>query len=240
MPSILTHLNFIDEEHKSNANLKKLDLGLMKLGSIFPDIDYYVPKRKIKMLHFMHHNYQLGIDFSKELLNNAKTKEEVSFAIGFLSHFIIDKEVHLYLETETNPQEHLLIEFFIDSRYAFEKYPTGKFPKDLFRRTIITKHKNYIKDLKKINWIHLQAYKIIFYMYKSLIISRFIKTRTKWYHKLLAILPGNQKESGIKIKHALKGRLDKEKVKIVEDEINISKLIFDKEINTYFKRKPNK
>jgi len=239
MPSLFTHLNFADEEINENSNLKKLDLAAIKFGAIIPDIDYFVSKKKIKIFHFMHHNYDLGIIFAKDLLKEAKTREEVSFAIGFLSHVILDKEVHSYLETTVDMSEHLHIEYTIDSRYAYEKFPKSKFPKDLFKRTIAKKHNNYIKDIKHITKFHISQYKLAFLFYKSLIISKFIKARAKWYHNLLSIVPENKKFQKIKLKIRLKGIVDKDKIKIVEERIAKAKVIFEKEVNAYFKNNKN-
>ena len=236
MPSLFTHLNFVDEEINKNPILKKLDSTAIKLGSIIPDIDYFVYKKKVKIFHFMHHNYDLGITFAKDLLREAKTREEVSFAMGFLSHVILDKEVHSYLEKTVDTSEHILLEYIIDSRYAYDVFPKSIFPKDLFRRTITKKHNNYLQDINHITSFNLWFYKIAFFFYKSLIISRFIKARAKWYHNLLAIVPENKKHQKIKIKNILKGRIDKEKVKIVEERIVKAKAIFEKEVALHFKR----
>jgi hypothetical protein len=167
----------------------------------------------------------------------AKTREEISFAIGFLSHVILDKEVHTYIEKELDSNEHLLLEFFVDSRYAYEKYPLGKFQRSLFNKTIKKKHNNYTSDIKHINWMHLQLYKLNFFLYKSLIMAHFIKARVKWYHRLFAILPANKKWHGTMIKNILLGKIDKAKVKIIEERIDKAKKIFEREIETYFKRK---
>jgi len=237
MPSLFTHLNFVDEEINKNSILKKLDIAEIKLGSIIPDIDYFVSKKKIKIFHFLHHNYDLGITFAKDLLREAKTREEVSFAIGFLSHVILDKEVHSYLEKEVDASEHFRLEYIIDSRYAYEVFPRSIFPKDLFRRTITKKHNNYIKDINHITPFNLWFYKIAFFFYKSLIISRFIRARAKWYHNLLTIVSENKKHKKIKIKNILRGRIDKDKIKLVEERIDKARAIFEKEVALHFKRK---
>ncbi len=237
MPSLFTHLNFIDEEISNNPNVRKLDSSCLKFGSIIPDIDYFVHKKKIKIFHFMHYNYDLGITFAKDLLREAKTREEVSFAIGFLSHVILDKEVHSYLETTVDTSEHLHLEYIIDSRYAYERFPKASFPKDLFKRTITKKYNNYIQDINHINFLHIQEYRLAFLFYKSMIISNFIKARAKWYHNLLSIVPENKKFQKIKLKTRLKARIDKDKVKIVEERIAKAKEIFEKEVVTHFKRK---
>ncbi len=237
MPSLFTHLNFIDEEINKNKDLKKLNSSILKFGSIIPDIDYFVRKKKVKIFHFMHHNYDLGIGFAKDLLREAKTRDEVSFAIGFLSHTILDKEVHSYLETNVDTSEHLQLEYIIDARYAYERFPKAKFPRDLFRRTITNKHKNYVSDIKHINCMHIQEYRLAFFFYKSLIISNFIKARSTWYYNLLSIIPENKKFKKIKLKTRLKARIDKDKVKIVEERIDKAKLIFEKKVIAHFKKK---
>lgn len=237
MPSLFTHLNFIEEEYNSNPRLKNLNLELLKLGSIIPDIDYFVPKRKIKAFHFMHYNYELGVAFGKEMLNLAKTRDEVSFAIGFLSHVILDKEVHMYLEKETSPEEHFVIESYIDARHLYYTFPKGVFQKDLFSRLINLKHKNYKSDVRGVNWFHLLFYKFAFFCYKSLIFKHFLRTKAKWYNSWFAIFAENKKLQKVKIKQILNGRINQEKINTIEEKIKKAKIIFENEINTYLKTK---
>ncbi len=239
MPSLYTHINFIVQEAKNNPKLKSLDLKLMKLGSITPDIIYYVPGLKVKLFAYMHHNYDLAISFGKALLKNSKTKEEISFSIGFLSHVILDKEVHSYLEHTKNItwEDHFVNELSIDANYLEFLFPHSSFQKKLFSRTINSKFKNYSTDKNKIKIYHIWMYNISFNALKHFIIKYFKTNNKQKENKLLSFIFGNQKYHSQKTKNIInKTTINPKIIENINIKINSGKQNFEKEINSYFRK----
>jgi len=239
MPSLYTHINFITQEAKANPKLKDLDLELMKLGSIIPDIIYYVPGLKIKIFSNMHHNYDLAITFGKALLKNSKTKKEISFSIGFLSHVILDKEVHTYLKHTKNINwgGHFVNELSIDSNYLDFLFPRASFQKKLFTKTLNSKFKNYSSDKNKIKIYHIWMYHIAYSALKHFII-KYLKINNKQKeNKLLSFIFGNQKYHSQKTKNIItKTNVNPKIIKNINIKMNVGKQNFEHEINSYFKK----
>jgi len=241
MPSLFTHINFIEQEIKEDPNLEKLDAPSLKLGSIFPDIISYDPFLKIKLFSYMHYNYDLAISFGKELLRNSRNIKEVSFSIGFLSHAILDKEVHAYLEHTKgiDYKDHFISEMYLDAKYKTSNYPKASFPNELFKITIQKKFKNYSCDINRLKKYHLWIYNISFNAHKSFIIKNFKQNSKENKNKLFSFIFENQKYHGQKIKNILKNtKVNQEIIKKIIEKIEKGKINFKNEMNTYFKKNP--
>lgn len=154
MATALTHIGFVNELKKSNRRLfSNLDLNYVYSGALFPDY-YGFYKVQLKK------NYEIesiiknknGIVFGKNMLVLSKTKEERSFAIGFITHSVLDKHFHKYLKkNNTTIEEHLMLEFFYDCKFKNLKVPIVLYPGDIIHKTLdkyyVTKIKNRKTDI---------------------------------------------------------------------------------------------
>jgi len=187
MPNITAHISVIKSiYYKNNLNKKKINLEYLCYGAMFPDFYYFVPiKSKLilgkNLSNFWHDdndNGKTGINFSKHLISFAKTKEELSFAYGFLSHFILDKYVHTYLRKHNclKTIEHLVIEHFLDLNYK-TKIPTLKYPKQLFKKVFKEKYPlNYYQFKLQLDINH---YKKWLYKMYNLILRWIVRKKYK-------------------------------------------------------------
>lgn len=167
MPYLNTHISFVNNLIDLN-----LDKKYLQSGAIFPDIGMHVKLSKIKdFTDFFHHKEpeaKKGFIFSKELIKNAKTKEELSFAIGFYSHFYLDKNVHtLFHKLKLSDDEHLMLEFYRSYKDKDFKINKIYFPKHFFIETFkktFKKEKDlkkYVKQIESINQFKLFKYKTL-------------------------------------------------------------------------------
>jgi hypothetical protein len=147
------HISFIKEIYLDNKNLfKKINLEQLYYGSVYPDIFYvnFIPKQQ-NFSWYLHGVYDLnfGIAFGKQLLKNAVNDKERSFAIGFISHFVLDKYVHGYLKRHKlyDKVEHMVLEFYLQAKTsAQEKVIVAKQQNTLIDRVM---ERYYYKDKKK-------------------------------------------------------------------------------------------
>jgi len=126
MPISQTHVYFLKEIYDSKKYkhlLNKLDLNSLYLGSVFPDM-YYVSFNSKNNAGLFLHEYNRGIYFGYKLLNHSKNIREVSFSIGFLSHFILDSYIHGYLHSVNLffSEYHIVLEIYLNSVVNKMKY----------------------------------------------------------------------------------------------------------------------
>jgi hypothetical protein len=144
------HISFIKEIYLENKKyFKNIDLKHLYYGSVYPDIFYVnLFPNKNNLSWYLHSLYDLnfGINFGKQLLKNAVNKKERSFAIGFISHFILDKHIHGYLMKNKlyDKVEHVVLEFYLQAKTSVEdKVVVAKQQNTLIKRVI---EKYYFKD----------------------------------------------------------------------------------------------
>lgn len=147
MPTALTHLGFVETLRKNRATFfKKLDLRHLVSGALFPDYyGFYNVQLKLKPEFFYEIRNQKGITFGKRMYSLAKTNSEKSFAIGFITHSVIDKHFHNYFKKHkiTSTEEHLMLEFFYDCKFKDFRISPVIYPKDIIGKTL----KKYYKDI---------------------------------------------------------------------------------------------
>ncbi len=147
------HISFIKEIYLENQkHFKGLDLEQLCYGAVYPDIFYVnIFPNKNNLSWYLHGLYDLnfGIVFGKQLLKNAVNNKEKSFAIGFISHFVLDKYIHGYLKKYKmyDQVEHMVLEFYLQAKTSVqEKIIVGKQQNTLIDRVI---ERYYFKDQKK-------------------------------------------------------------------------------------------
>jgi len=184
MPDPITHIAFLKKTISKNPKLfTKLNKRELYSGAVAPDLYYYVPFKKHKYLgknlsdfwHGHNDNNKIGLKFSKDLIKYSKDKDELSFAIGFYSHFILDMQIHEYLRKakQLHTINHLVIEHFIDATYK-GNVPLIKYPKRLMKEVFKKEHpKFYHQYMNQINITFLTP--IIYKIYN--IINHFIIRR---------------------------------------------------------------
>jgi len=178
MPHFNTHLKFVN-------NLKKLNINkdYLKSGAIFPDIGDFVNLSKHKdlsaFLHFPEPKSKKGLLLSKNLIKNAKTKKELSFAIGFYSHFFLDSTVHKYFKDKNlNLDKHLIIEYFkayLDLNYTIKKlYFPREFFLKVFKKTFKKEKKleEYLSQIRSIGKTKLFIYSLKVNAYSNNLIKK--------------------------------------------------------------------
>lgn len=149
MATALTHIAFVNDLKKNNpAVFKKLNINFVYSGALFPD---YYGFYKIQLKK----NYEIekiiknknGIAFGKKMLRIAQTKEERSFAVGFITHSVLDEFFHKYLrKINASIEEHLMLEFFYDCKFKKLKIPVVVYPTKLIENTL---KKYYSEELYK-------------------------------------------------------------------------------------------
>jgi len=153
-------------------NSEKLDRNYLLSGAIFPDMGMYVTydKNRDDFTSFIHEEMpksNKGLKLGLELIKNAKTKEELSFALGVYSHFVLDKNVHTFIYSKKfDGVKHLWLEFYKAHDDLEYDVNAIKFPKAFFIKTfakVFAKEKKlnkYLKQIKSINWIDLLQYNL--------------------------------------------------------------------------------
>jgi len=150
-------------------------------GAVFPDIDYMSATR-IKSNKFdLHQMNDLdeksnkkreNIEFGKKLVENARTREEKAFALGYLSHLIVDRRVHETLDAiEISPIDQFIIECYLTTQHRFNKSIfIQKFPAKLFERTLNNSVSNY-------NHVNYSALKIKDFSFKNYLLNAYIREK---------------------------------------------------------------
>ena len=185
MATQATHIHFVKEEYYKHPNLfNKIDLPQAYFGSILADV-YYVKLYGRKKANFgvALHTKDFGLELGKKLFDEAHNYKERSFALGFASHFILDKYVHGYLMeiNKFNCVEHISLEFYLEAEVAREKnnMVIRKYPKALFKRVL---KRDYPKVYTKYkNELHVYFPKLIAYKIANDVIFRYMLT-SKYFH----------------------------------------------------------
>lgn len=245
MPNPVTHINFLKQIIKDNKSIfSKLDKEQLYNGAIAPDLYYYIPIKKSLITgknlsdfwHGHNDNNIIGLKFGLDLIKYSKDRNELSFAIGFYSHFILDMFVHEYLRSikQLHNINHLIIENFLDSEY--NDYVTLiKFPKRLLKEVFKEEHPKFRKQYAlqiDLNFLTPYLYKIYNFFNHFIIRRKYISKRnTKrlmiwdlvlWgaYYKPIKRIgfKGLGKliypDYALKEKHILKIKIEMEKAKI--------------------------
>lgn len=161
MASLLTHTNFIKEIQSKYSNLfTKKDIFYLISGATFPDLFYFTHLRDYKkhpnFSNFLHKKNN-GLKYAKALLKKAKNKKEIYFAIGFYSHFILDKRIHNYLKNKKILKNinHQICECYLDAEFEKSKIVIPYYPKKLIKEIIKEfneeNHKKYIAQINMRN-----------------------------------------------------------------------------------------
>jgi len=192
MPLPSTHLDFISQILSSDPNLfLRVSMDPVYFGAVFPDIDYMSATR-IKSNKFdLHQMNDLdeksnkkreNIEFGKKLVENARTREEKAFALGYLSHLIVDRRVHETLDAiEISPIDQFIIECYLTTQHRFNKSIfIQKFPAKLFERTLNNSVSNY-------NHVNYSALKIKDFSFKNYLLNAYI--REKFNPTVISFLP---------------------------------------------------
>lgn len=192
MASALTHLGFVNDLNKKYFKLLNLDYVFS--GALFPDYYgfYKIQLKKQYEIEKIIKNHK-GIVFGKKMLSLATTNEEFSFAIGFITHSVLDKHFHNYFKKNTNIEEHLMLEFFYDCNFKNLKIPKLKYPKNIIEKTLLKYYK--YKNIKKsdITYTKLKIYNLFLKeLKKQIILKKYIKNK-KTYVEILAKLFNTQK-----------------------------------------------
>jgi hypothetical protein len=181
MASIYTHAYFI----KNIIEKEDLHLNLKWAisGAIMADLDLLSsPTKKKHILHKFWHKDDvkkgIGIKFANKLLKESKNLKEKSFAIGFLSHFVLDKNVHKYLK-DSSFLKHIQIEYYLERIFADNKL-YFYFPKkrilEVYNKYFLEENessRSIYKKIKKINRITILKFKITVYFIKKLVKSKY-------------------------------------------------------------------
>ncbi|MCK9292963.1 MAG: zinc dependent phospholipase C family protein [archaeon] len=186
MPNPSTHIYFAKKIVSKNSILKnKINYDYLISGAIYPDFYYFVPFKTKKFIgknlsdfwHGDNDNNKIGFKFAKDLVKYSKTKEEFSFALGFLSHFCLDLRIHGYFRKTHNLSNinHLILEHFLDMEHKIY-VPMIKCPKRLLKEVFRKEHpllsKKYILQLN-LNHIKRFSFKITYNTLKFLILKKY-------------------------------------------------------------------
>jgi len=152
MPELQTHIALVKELVKENPKLfTTKDLKYLIQGAIFPDIYYITGMRtlatKPNFSKFIHETEEENYGLGKLMLQNAKIRPEKLFAIGFISHFILDKRIHNYLKKigYYKDMRHMASEYYLDTKFPDLHIPIPRFPLKLIKTNF---EKYYPKDYK--------------------------------------------------------------------------------------------
>lgn len=190
MPSVLTHIGFVEKlEKKRKDFFKNLDKKYLISGALFPDYyGVYKTLTKLDPEFFYEIRNQKGITFGKRMLTLAKTKEEKSFAIGFISHNVLDKHFHGYLNKhKCNEEKHLMLEFYYDCKFKDVTIPPVFYPKGIIEKTLKKYYKNIKSKKSHVTKIKLLGYHLFLKeIQKRIILKKYLKNE-KSYLDILAI-----------------------------------------------------
>jgi len=162
MPTVLTHLGFVGSlKHKNTKLFKSLDLNYVNSGALFPDYyGFYKIQLNEKFAFFSEIRDEKGIVFGKRMYSLAKTKEEKSFAIGFITHTVLDKYFHKYFKMQgiTTIEDHLMLEFFYDCKFKNQKIKPIIYTKGIIEKTLNKYYPNLNCKNTGINNIKILGY----------------------------------------------------------------------------------
>lgn len=119
MPGILIHLDIAESIHK--ALTTDCPAEPLFTGALAPDFGFY-PDGYRRISDLAHHCSTGRLVAA--LLDNARTENEKLFALGWLSHYFADIEIHPLVNAaagslpKDNPEEHIRVELGLDVYYA--------------------------------------------------------------------------------------------------------------------------
>lgn len=182
MPALLAHMNLVKDLVKENPKIfSSADLKYLVQGATFPDI-YYITElksivKKPNLSKFIHEN-DIDYSFAKTLLKKSKNKPERLFAIGLLSHLILDKRVHDYLKEKGiyTDIKHMVSEYYLETKFQNSKIPTPRLPLKLIKEGL---KEQYPKDYNIYKTrIKLSIKSVLFYEFaNTFIIKKIINGR---------------------------------------------------------------
>ena len=180
MPNPLTHIAIMKELEKEKPELfSNIDKKYFYSGAVFPDINYFAPRRAGKNASFYWHRTRTAtLDFAIILLKLAKTEKEKSFALGFLSHAIVDREIHKYLDkNKIFEVKHIVLEYFLDLEYAYKIHKIKWLPLCICPKGLLYLALEQDKEKRLISTISFNFFHKICYIASIKILQSMIKTR---------------------------------------------------------------
>jgi len=182
MPNTTTHIKFIREIQQKYPELFiHIDDYFLYSGSIFPDIYYFIPY-KMKYTYsnlsaFWHKDFDFCIEFGEKLLQYSRNYFEVSFALGFISHGILDKHIHKYLKSKKicDKVTHLVAEFYLDAHFNINVVPIPIYPRLLLQK-VINEEYSYLPK-KYFNQTRINSIKLFVFFIKQLLIRNSINAK---------------------------------------------------------------
>ena len=139
MATQLTHLAIVNELKNCKKQLFDwLAMDYVYSGALFPDYCFFYWLCLNKHCGFEGRiKNEKGIAFGETLFKVSKNREELSFAVGVISHCVLDKHFHKYLkENNIKKESHLAMELFYDCRYLNLDVPKLRYPKRFIERTL--------------------------------------------------------------------------------------------------------
>ena len=175
MAAIFAHMQLVKDLVKENPKIfTKSDIKYLVHGATYPDIYYITGLRSItkkpNISKFIHETVDDDYNFGKLLLEKAKNRQERLFAIGFISHFILDKHVHNYINSHGIGKsiKHLMSEYYLETKFKNQKVPIPRFPIKLIKACIKEYYPKDYENYKK--RIKLSINSIFFYQFANRII----------------------------------------------------------------------
>jgi len=188
MPALFAHINLVKELVKENPKLfSSRDIKYLIQGATYPDIYYMTGLQSItnkpNISRLLHEN-DGGYAFAKTLLKKSKNKQERLFAIGVLSHVILDKNAHNYLKKKGiyTDIRHMVAEYYLETKFHNCKIPRPHFPVRLIKESLKECYPKKYKIYK--NRIKISLKSQIFYEFaNTIIIKKIIKGRYRKENK---------------------------------------------------------
>lgn len=176
MPNPTTHLAAMKELIKEKPELfRNINKKYFLSGTVFPDITYFIPcKKKNNLSLYWHRNKKATLEFANKLMKEAKTKKEKSFALGFLSHAIVDKLVHKELNRlKLFKANHILVEYFLDGHYEKQRsIESLAYPRKLIDKALIKEKR---QDLAKHSGFGI--IKKLEYKFSQIVVGNFVNAK---------------------------------------------------------------
>jgi len=206
MAELRTHLLLVESILKElNINLNILDTEYLKSGSVIPDICLFLPRKALEnksedFSAFWHgHGMNLkcpdefGLEFGYNLLKHSKTRKDKLFSIGFISHFFLDVQIHIYFrEYNLSIEDHLSCEYYLDAEFKMPEVTVIYFPKALILKTLKQDYPEYYKrnynGITNIKLKDLWMFKLSSFLLKQLIIVKYKKESRSWFYNLIELL----------------------------------------------------
>jgi hypothetical protein len=176
MPNPTTHLSIMKELIQERPTLfKDINIKYFLSGSVFPDIGYFIPNKKKQFSIYLHRGINSTITFAKHLLKIARTKKEKSFALGFMSHAIIDYEVHDKLDKlKLYAINHIIAEYFLDAEFKKDlSFIFCKTSNRVIKQTLIKEKKEPLSKIASFNWFNRLYYQLSQILTKRLALNRY-------------------------------------------------------------------